>query len=471
MLAPHFYRLTSDTDVPPLAQRAAARGASGYVLSHADEGLRFRSPERVEAAVLAQTRYEEELTLARDLRDLGLERYRELDIERAIDALERARASYARTQHELLSPGEVSEVLFYLALSYLERGEGATQALGVLREMILIDPSRQPRSGLFPEHVVEAYELARRGLIEELERRGLPLELDAKARALAALTQSDEVAFGFVVPATRSEAPFLARLFIWSASSGEVEFADAQPLNGVEDERVIEDIFSRMTARWADCLAPPVIERASPGERLADPQEGLTRRFSLGLSGLYGTYLDFPRLRPDLGPAPPGAVAHLGHLGVGVHVRWALRQELSLISRAQLWLSQREHSGLIEARDVTAVRGFVGVEFGRRFGRLRPAVQLSLEAAHVSDFSILGEIGCAPRAREGECAPELSSQTYEGYDFLLGPSLSPQLALRLGETAELFVSTTLSYYLISTADERASINLPWGGEFGARYYF
>lgn len=468
----HFYRLSEDSGskAPPALGELtpAARGARDYLTNHPELFITSTS-SKVRARVLAQERYTEELELARGMRDLGLERFRELRAVEAIEYLVRARSAYLRIRHDLISPEEVSEVLFYLALSYLEQGEDAAQSLGILREMVLLDPAREMRAGYFPENVVNAYRLARRGVMQELERRGLPLELDGVARSLATMMQTEYVVLGFVVPSSQGGGD-VARLFVWSAASGKVEFADEQLVTRADDQVVIEDAFSRMMARWADCLKePPVAVKNQGGLGPISPRDD-SYEVGLDLALSYGTYLGFPRLRPELGPAPPGTIAHFGNFGVSIGGQWVFREEVSAITRAQIWVSQREHSGLIDARDVTALRGFAGVELGFAFGRFKPGMQLALEVAHVSDFSILGEISCVSQSQTGECAPDLSREFYDDHDVMIGLNLAPMISWRLSRKLDALMMTTMSYYLFSTT-EGEEINLPWSGEFGLRYKF
>ncbi len=467
----HFYRLSEESvsgDFVAGAVTPGVRGVRSYLVNHS--GLFELPPDsQIKARVLAQPRYIEELELARGMRDLGLERFRELRAVEAIEYLTRARSAYLRVRHDLIAPQEVSEVLFYLALSYLEQGEDAAQSLGVLREMVLLDPAREMLPGYFPENVVNAYRLARRGIMQELERRGLPLELDGVARSLATLMEADYVVLGFLVPSSKGGGD-VARLFVWSAASGKVEFAEEQIVTSPEDAVAVEDAFNRMSARWADCLKEPPEQVDGQGSvgPIKPRDDGYKLGLDLALS--YGTYLGFPRLRPELGPAPPGTIAHFGNLGVSIGGQWMFRDELAAISRVQLWVSQREHSGLIDARDVTALRGFAGVELGFTLGRFKPGMQLAMEFAHVSDFSILGEISCVPQPRTGECAPELSSEFYDDHNLMIGLNLAPMLSWRINRKFDLIGKTSISYYLFSTT-EGEEINLPWGGELGVRYKF
>ena len=459
------------------AQQGSQSSAHSYLMDKNDliEPLSRGSAAR---RITRRERYAESLELARGMRDLGLERYRELEPAEAIEYLERARNAYERAGHDLISPQEVSEVLFYLALSHLELGDGGTTALGILRQMILMDPSRQIKEGYFPENVVNAYDVALRGLIQEIERRGLPLELDDVARRLATLTDSDQVLIGFMVPSS-TRGGYLARLFAWSPATGKVEWSEEHEFDDITQAA---EVFSRMTARWVDCIKPARRDgdgnNTQGGGGSGNGSSGIvvepgSRRgeWSVDLTAIYGTYLIFPRLREGLGTPSPGQIAHFGNYGVGLSGQYRLRPELAAYTKLSFMVSQSEHSGLIDARDVTALRASAGAAFSLKRGRFRPELQLGLEVAHVSDFAILGELGCAPRPKSGECSPELSSQRYEAHDFMLGAGLGVLLGFQLNSRVDLITSTATSYYLYSTADRSEEINLPWSGELGVRYRF
>lgn len=460
------------------AERGSQRATHSYLT---DKQQLLNSPGRGHTAktITRQPRYGESLELARGMRDLGLERYRELEPGPAIEYLERARTAYERAGHDLIAPHEVSEVLFYLALSHLERGDGGTTALGILRQMILMDPARQIKEGYFPENVVNAYDVALRGLIQELERRGLPLELDDVARRLATLTGSDQVLIGFMVPSS-TRGGYIARLFVWTPATGKVEWSEEHDFDELSQAG---EVFSRMTARWVDCIKPAPTPGegegnggrqsggAGGGSGLVTAPGSRRGEWSVDLMAIYGTYLIFPRLREGLETPAPGQIAHFGNYGVGLTGQYRLRPELAAYTTLSFMVSQPEHSGLLEARDVTALRAGAGAAFSLKRGRLRPELQLGLEAAHVSDFAILGELGCVPKPRSGECTPELSSQQYTEHDFMLGASLGLVLGLQLNSRVDLITATSTSYYLYSTAERSEEINLPWNGELGVRYRF
>ncbi len=422
------------------------------------------------SAITSQSGYQDQLDLARGMRDLGLEHYRELKLAEAVEYLNRAKNAYLRVGYDFVDPREVSETLLYLALSLLEQDDSkAAVALGVVREMILMDPSRELKAGYFPENVVSTYDVALKGLTQELERRGLPLEMDSVARRLAEFSSVDRVILGFTVPSSSGRG-YVARLFVWSRRSEKVEWSDEHFVEDVQDE-LLSSVFSRMAARWADCVKQPEVRvDVQGGGGVQARQEGEPGEigFELGLS--YGTYLVFPRLRSTLGPAPPGQIAHFGNYGLSFLGQYRVKRELSLYSKVQFWVSQREHSGLIDARDVTALRSFLGAELVARLGRFKPGVRLGVEVSHLSDFEILGEIGCVPRNRSGECAPEFSSQEYTGHNILLGVNLSPVLSWRLNSSLDITGSTGVSYYLYS-GTESEEVNVPWSNELGVRYRF
>jgi len=442
---------------------AARYGARRYIANHAEYFELVKDTE-LTAAVTSQPGYNQSLEIARGFAELGLQKYKELDMPGAIQFLSRARQAFLDIRHEVVAPQEVAEVLVFLSLSYIERGDSASQALGTLRELILLAPKQPLQKGIYPDNVVAAYRDARQALIREIDRRGLPLELDNQARDLARLTGSDAVIVGFVIPSER-RGGYKVRLFPWSRALERVDRSDTIELGRLDTDSV-QSAGNRLAARYADCVRAPAEVPTDP----VPTARGLSP-MSLELSMSYATFLQFPRLR--LADASDevnlGRISYFGNYGVSVAGIYALRREFGLFTRVQILTSQRERSGGLDAREFATLRGVFGGEFRVKLGRARLGTQLGVDLTHLGDFAIL-DPECVPKPRVGACSDENAAEHYRDYNLLVGLNATPSIAFELTRSLEIVSKTSMSLFLFSTAEE-SEVNFPWSGELGFRYRF
>lgn len=470
VMSKHFFVIDDAESVEvaaPLEQvdgmPPARYGARRYLANHT-EYFELVADTELAAAVTAQPGYAQSLEVARGFAEIGLQKYKELDMPGAIQFLSRARQAFLDIRHEVVAPQEVAELLVFLSLSYIERGDSASQALGTLRELILLAPEQPLQPGIYPDNVVAAYRDARQALIREIDRRGLPLELDNQARDLARLTGADAVVMGFVIPAARRDG-YKVRFFPWSRSLDRVERSDTLDIPRLDVESV-QSAGNRLAARYADCIRAPAEIPTDPVPKA----RGLSP-VSLELSLSYATFLQFPRLR--LADASDevnlGRITYFGNYGVSVAAIYALRREFGLFTRVQILTSQRERSGGLDAREFATLRGVFGGEFRAQLQRLHFGAQLGVDLTHLGDFAIL-DPECVPKPRVGACSNENAAEHYRDYDLLIGLNATPSISFEVTRSLEVVSKTSMSLFLFSTAAD-SDVNFPWSGELGFRYRF
>lgn len=474
-VSPTFYLMEDPEAVQPVrfegreeTGAVVERSVRRYIAGH-PEVFEYITGAQILRRIERQPLYTDRLGVARDSAKNGLNSYKELELQAAIGSLERALENYTTIHYDLVDPDEVAEVILYLALSHLERGD-RLQADRLFRRMILLTPERELREGYYPDNVVQTYHSAREYLREEVRTRGLPAEMSDLADRLTTLMEMESMVFGFVVPAASGPQRWQVRLLPWSRREGPIARADTMVVETLDAAR-LREAGSRLAARWADCVREPVVEETGP----VKPARG-TSPLSVDVGFSYGTYLRFPRLKPlreslsreDTSSDRPDTdrlIRHFNNYGLNVAVGWALRQEFALFGRFQLLVSQRDYSWRIE--DVSTVRGMIGGEFGLQLDRFRLGLQLAADLTHLDDFTIRLNLECPQRPGE-----VCNKQVYDEHGVQLGLNVTPLVTYKLYSALEVVAQTSLSYFFYSSdSDAVDEVNLPLTAEIGLRYRF
>ncbi|MEM1349217.1 MAG: hypothetical protein AAGI01_11720 [Myxococcota bacterium] len=448
--------VTRGTDAP------MRRGVSDYLRGH---GLLFDFISPTEKRRLIRKGNEQNhdivLHVARSRASKGIEAYNKLEIGEALDELNEALGFLTNTiPHHLLEPEEVAEVALYLGLSRLELGGNDPNVAEAFETMILLDPRIELRRGIYPERIAETYEVTRRRLVDEIFEGPQPFRRDAAD--LAARTSADLVLYGVVLP--MEDGRFQVTLFPYVAKSR--RFDDTlSMIVGDADPETLAAAGSRLVSQYAGCLLEPAVEDfVDP----APPSRGESP-LSIHINFSYFAYQQRPRVLEE----------PFGNPGLGFGAQWLFTRDFGLVSGMQLFLAQQTESGEFNSSDPdirgfqnrpTTVRGFVGAELGYTARRLRLALQLSVDLAHVSSFEVAGDKRCVEGLAEPSVCSPASFERFEDFRFMMGINARPALSYRVHRSVDVLLMGSGSYYFL-TAGARRDLNFPLGTEVGLRYRF
>ncbi len=401
--------------------------------------------------------YEGTLQLARQWRDMGLQAYRQVDMNESANALDRALQNYRDVGQDLIAPDEIAEAQMFLALSQLEDSLDVVRPLEVFRSMIRLDPRRRLRTGYYPDFIVQYYDNARHTLVDQLRRQGPP---DDDAQRVASHLDADYVIFLYALPPD-DDAPDGARLslhaFVWDADGENPSWIDDQSLtlDALEPDalrRGQSRLLSRLKAslhyrHLAPAPSDPGLT-ASPG----------TSRLALQLQMTYGSFFDTPSPLED----------PFGNVGISLGGSWALTEEFEWITQVSITRSMRDFSGLLR-RNFTTLRVFGGAELGQSFGPLRLAFGTGVEVASTGAVHVFTDRSCIPDP-DRLCPGGAGTETFDSSGLFWGVGLRPRLGLALADSFELSTTLTGAYYLRSP-DDNLALNFPLSVDVGLRYRF
>lgn len=427
---------------------AFTRGVAHAVAVHTQDIT--PTPRRaLEARLRAERLFNARLAEARAAARQGVRAFKELNAPGAITSLERARELYERNLLELLYPAEAAEILLYLSLSYLERGDEIFSASQRLQDLVMLAPDQPLRAGLYPEAVVKTYTSARRALVRTLYEQGPRLRELERARRAAAAAGVDYVMYGMIVPDEGGR--LVARVQLYSARRDELLKAEQIPLE--RPSRVsARDAGELLAGRLIACLRQP-----EPGDEAPVAPSRGTSPMSLSVLMSYGAFMKYP----DKFGRP------FGNVGLDVGARWALTEEFGLVAHAQLLIARPDYNANIITEDFSTLRGFVGGELGLRFNKFRMALQIAGDLTRVSDFEGWGDESCVPRVGTPEaCGADLRQRYALGW--MIGLNARPVLSFRLLPSIEAVATGSASYFFIQ---EDSRMNFPLNGELGLRYRF
>ena len=412
-----------------------------------DLPLEVIPPSALQDALISRALYEQTLSLARQWGEMGVNAYKEVQSQNAVEYLERALQNFSTISHELVAPQELAEILMFLALSYLEDGTDVVRPLEILQEMIRRDPTLKLQPGYYPDFIVRYYQSARDTLWRELRQDGPPLE---ETRRIAEILDADFVFHAYAIAPSPDSVEVIA--YLYNRELDQLLPPEEITLSELTSETLAEAI-SRLTSRLAACLlAPPSLPDSSD----LNPSQG-TGRLAIQLTLNYGSFLQMPA--PLRSP--------FGNYGVGIGTGWSITREFQLIAGIQIFNSLRDYDGILR-EDFTTLRAHLGGQLGRRFGPLHLAMAAGLETASFSPIRVFTDPACIP-APEILCPGDSGTLIYSNRGLHWGVLLRPRLALPLADSFELSSSISLGYYF-SPLDDRL-LNFPLTTEFGIHYRF
>ncbi len=404
--------------------------------------------ETLHRAVTDAALYEGTLSLARQWGEMGVEAYRQVQSQAAVDHLERAIQNFSTIGHEVVAPEEIAEVLLYLALSYLEDGENVVRPLDLMQEMIRRDPSLRLERGYYPDFIVRYYESARDTLFRELRQQGPPLE---ESRRIAELVDADFVFHGYVIPGDDDGVELIA--YLYDRAEDDYLPGERLALSEVSPE-LIQEGFSRLSSRLSACLIDAPVADVN-GSDLGSSRG--TGRLAVQLGLAYGSFIQTP--------AP--IRRSFGNYGAGLGMGWAVTREFQIIGGLQVFNSMRDYDGFLR-EDFTTIRVLVGGQVGRQLGPLHLALGAGMEASSFGPMRVFTDPGCIA-APDDLCPGDVGTATFEDRGLHLGISLRPRIAVPLADSFQLSSSLGLGYYFSPLSDRL--LNFPVIGEMGIQYRF
>lgn len=446
-LSPHVTALERDPGAQPDAIITSLRsGASRYLATHPDLFDLINEDELL-TRLRAQPLYQQRVTFGDQLAEQGIQEYRELVFNRAIEHMEQALDHYLAVREDLARPGHVASVMFYLALCYLEQGQNFVRPLQLVRLLLLLDPKLAFQPGYYAERVVSFYQEARANLARALQQRGPRAEHIELARAMATALDADVVIYLLLLP--EDGGGYEVAAYPYWVRDGRFDSGVKIALD-VPDPEAAFDAADRLMSQLASCLyQPDPIVSAGPRPSQGDSP------FSVALNFSYASFLRYPN---EIKRYP------YGNYGLGLGTRWLLTREFGLVGNFQMLIAQKDYSGLVLTDDFATFRSFFGGELGLLTGDLAVAIQVTGELTRVSRFEVWSDVTCPARPN----CTDRQKTTY-AHDLMLGVNARPVLSYRMFKSLEILGAVSMSYFFYATPD--ASLNFPLSGELGLQYRF
>lgn len=410
-----------------------------------DLPLTVLSSQELTNTIVDASLYTGTLALARQWAEMGVRDFKRVQLQEAVEHLERSLQNFYTISHDLVAPEELSEILMYLALSYLEDGTNVVRPLEILQEMVRRDPSRRLERGYYPDFIIQYYVSARDSLWRELRRDGPPIE---ESRRIAELVDADYVFHGYAVPIDEGIVELVAYLY----NREEDNFFPAERLLIDDlDAAHLREGFSRLASRLAACLVEP-----APADDINPIAPGGTSRLSLRVGMHYGSFLQVPS--PLKNP--------FGNYGVGLGLGWTITSEFQLVGEFQIYNSIRDYDGVLRD-DFTTLRTMMGGQLGRGLGPVYLGVTMAMELASFGPMRVFTDPSCIPTPEL--CPGDAGTATFSDTGLHLGVQLRPRISWLISNSFELSTSVGVGYYFAPLSDRL--LNFPVTTEMGIRYLF
>ncbi len=427
---------------------ARVRSGVGEYLAGAPEMFALSSDRALQESLERNPLFRGTLSLARQWADMGIEEYKRLRTKEAIGHLEKALQNFVQIHFEVIEPREVSEVLLYLSLAYLEDGGDIVRPLELMKMMIGLDPERVIRPGYYPDFIVQFYRSAREALLAELLETGPPVRY---AREMAARLNVDAVVMGYVAPGGADAGGAEVFTYLYTVRDDAFIAVEAITLESV-DGALAKEAGNRLMSRLVACLFEP---REAP-TRAVEASRGQSP-FALQVHFAYATFLKFPSPIED----------SFGNYGVHVGANFALTREFDLTGGLQVLNSLRDYSGILRD-DFTTIRGFLGGQLGLDYYDFLFSVQVALELTHIGPIRAFGDKNCIA-APEVLCPGNRGTVVFDGQPVMMGINTKPRFSYAVTRALEAALSAGVSYYFYPLTDR--VLNFPLTVELGVQYRF
>lgn len=429
------------------ARQAAREGIRRYV-ARAGVDFELVGFTEVQRRIRAAQSYDDLVRLADDWAEIGLEKYQELDAQGAAENLYEAYARYRDAHQELIAPKKVAEVVMFLALASLERGGDVAGPLDQMKEMIVLDPERVVRRGVFPEEVVQFYESARLTFEREIREDGPEAH---PSEALAAAADADVVLSANLLPNPDGSVEVV--VWRWEASESRYTGVQRLRITSPDDERIAA-ATNRLASRHLAALVEPPPE--SSGRELKR-SAGLSP-FSLDLNFAYASYFQFPDITLENGQTED--VVPFGNPGAAIGAGFRLTREFALVTAFQFLSSLRDFDGVTRG-GIPTLRWFAGGELGGDIGPFRAAIGATAEITAVGRIELCTDHDLG--------RPNCTSTRAKDARVLAGVNARPRLGFRIIDPLMVWVAGSSTFYFIPFAAN--DLNFLTAVESGLTYRF
>lgn len=328
-------------------------------------------------------------SVARGFLHLGIELYRNLRVDDAVQALDKG-IEAGRTEFlDLSDPRQMFDLYFYLGLSYVEQGRTALAHVA-FKNMFLVAPQEASRRmefrrGYLPSAAEEAIRTAVVDFVETSPQE-VPLGSLERVADLLKITGTTALVDVFVGSEPRRQAVLSVRVFetvpgersVRPVLSRRHQFAD------IEHAR---DLLSRDISAWLACTDLP--SRTPPRERFP--------RFYLDTTGVYSLFLQHK---------PTRNVFH--NAGFGFGLSYQILKEMDFFVRWNISTSFPDrYNDLIAGFTGIRLHTGVGYTLGGTWGRF--FVHTGLDLQYLTDFASSTDPSCKIDAWRGNpefCKPE-----------------------------------------------------------------
>ena len=392
--------------------------------------------------IRSSKRFESRIDIAAEWSQVGIERYENLETEKAIEDLEKALEHYRTFSFDLLAPRQLSQVTKYLALAYLDVGDHPARSTELLKLTVRLDPTQRLREGYYSKTIVTAYKSARQSLVRELVEYGPDRNRLGRVHGFV---DSDFIITGFVAPSLDDAKDFQAHLFLHHSKEGIIARRQKQITS------LTPQSLQKASKKLVDQLIP-ALRKVNRGQKT--PAETASNPWASELNFNYGSFLEYP----DTIEYP------FGHFGASFGVKYRLNPDFFLQSRLQFLNSIPDYNGLI-LNNFTTIRGFLGPEISVELSRIRFGASLSLETTRIGGFQVCGNLDSYA---EG-CPDPQDRVTYDDSELLIGINFRPAISIQIYRSIDLRGSIDGSYYIYPFRDH--PLNFPVTGQLGILYDF
>jgi tetratricopeptide (TPR) repeat protein len=203
--------------------------------------------------ITSQKAYREGILLAREWFNLGVDHYRALRLDRALENLDRAEQLYLEVHQDLVEPYALAELELYRGLALAEKGSGDLAHIAFKR-MFAFNPWRRFDRGYHAPPTEKALQAALVDFQLTVDRASLYFAPERIDRLLDDYGL-DALLFGYVDQ--RSGGAEL-RVVVYERAPGRVAFRDTAPLTGGPDDIAAVD---RLLTRWLACAEWPHLDK------------------------------------------------------------------------------------------------------------------------------------------------------------------------------------------------------------------
>lgn len=386
--------------------------------------------------------YAEGVAIAAERFALGLDRYRALQVEKAMEQFAKAEVLYEDHLANVSEPRAVADLHLYKGLAHLEKGESNLGQIA-LRDMLVLDPQRQFSKGYYPANVEKALEgaLVDLGMQADLVLIRYPL---SRLVEIARRLQLDAVVV--LLLTGRPDAPRL-QLAVFDAATGGLALTETIPLASDPDP-ALEGV-DRALSVWHTCA----LEAEAGRPFIRRPRR---ERFWLDIGYAHTLTLSHRRTR-ELFHSP----------GVAIGFTWEANQNLIVYGRAaQMAAIPDANEDLFETYVTSRFAGGVGISGGPT--DLRFYAQIGLELAlSFTDIFMTRDVDCKHFPRDSAEFEQLCSglnpleapKAWFGLDFGLG------LRWRFAGAFYLHFGVALASYVLES-EVVGELNFPFSATLG-----